>query len=355
MEADDYQGQEALIGYAPIPETGWAAIAREDRGDALSGVIVQRWLGVLLALAGVVLLTIGSLLFARRESRYLRSLVGNIRDIGTSVGEKAHDLSSTSRELASTTTEQEAAVTETSATMEELAHTAGAIAETVERVATQLNEARDNLQRAETDIAASGDRTLALSGRVHEIGAILVLINEISDQTNLLAINAAIEAARAGEAGQGFAVVAEEVRRLAERSKTSAAQIATIVDAAEAENSATVLAMEAGAKQVSRSLALLEAVAVGGEAVAAVDGVGLAVREELPAHRHPVAVGGEQVQLTTQQQRTATEEVVGAMGQVSEGSRRLAAATQQLAMAAEAMTSLATDLDTAAETTSARL
>jgi methyl-accepting chemotaxis protein len=327
VEADDYEGRASLIGYAPIPTTGWAAIAKEDQAAALAGVAQQWWLGALLALGGAVLLTVGALIFARRESRYLRSLVGNVRDIAASVGGRAHDISSTSRELASTTSEQEAAVSETSATMEELARTAGEIAETVDRVATQLNEARDNLQQAEADIAASGDRTLALSGRVHEIGGILVLINEIADQTNLLALNAAIEAARAGDAGQGFTVVADEVRRLAERSKASAGEIATIVNAAEAENSSTVLAMEAGAKQVSRSLALIEA----------------------------VSVGGEQVQLTTQQQRNATEQVVTAMAQLSEGSRQLAAATQQLAGAAESMTSFATDLDNTAETTAARL
>ena len=103
--------------------------------------------------------------------------------------------------------------------MEELARAAASIAETVDHVAIQADTTRDNLEQAQFDIRASGERTLALADRVGEVGVTIALINEIADQTNLLALNATIEAARAGDGGRGFAVVADEVRRLAERSK----------------------------------------------------------------------------------------------------------------------------------------
>jgi methyl-accepting chemotaxis protein len=183
-------------------------------------------------------------------------------------------------------------------------------------VAAQAAETRDNLEQAEADIQASSERTLALSVRVNEIGSILVLMNEIADQTNLLALNAAIEAARAGESGRGFAVVAEEVRRLAERSKSSAADIAVIADGVHSETNATVMAMEKGAKQMQRGLALLEAVT---QATA-------------------------QVRLTTQQQRSATGQVVETMDQLTDASRQVSATAQQIASASASLAGLAENL-----------
>ncbi|HWH01257.1 MAG TPA: methyl-accepting chemotaxis protein [Pilimelia sp.] len=327
LEARDYRGVRAYSGYAVVPLTNWAVIARVDRTEALALATEVLNLGLLLMAAGVVVLVTGGVWFARRESTRMRAVVGEVRTVGTSVSSSAQEVSAASRQLAATTTEQGAAVTQTSATMEELARTAGAIAETVERVSKQLEDTRTNLERAQQDIAASGDRTLALSARVRDISGILQLINEFADQTNLLALNAAIEAARAGETGRGFAVVADEVRRLAERSKASAAEIAEIVSAAETENNSTVLAMEAGAKQLDRSLALIDG----------------------------ATVGGEQVRLTTQQQRAATEQVVSAMAQITDGSRQLSATAQQLAGSAESMAALATDLERTANDTTDRL
>ena len=327
IDGDDYDGVRSFMAYAPVAATGWAVVWSLDRSVALASVAEQRQLGLVLILIGALVLTGVGVWFAGRESRRLRRLVEDIRTVGSSVATSAQELSSASEELANTTTQQSAAVSETSATMEELARSAGAIAETVDRVATQVGDARNNLQRAQHDLGTSGERTLALSQRVQEISGILVLINEIADQTNLLALNATIEAARAGEAGHGFGVVADEVRRLAERSKGSAGEIATIVKAADGENSATVLAMEAGSKQVDHTLSLM-----GG-----------------------VSEGGDQVRLTTQQQRIATEQVVEGMEQLSESSRQMSATAQQLADSAGSMAELARTLDETAEAVSARL
>src|SRR6202035_5585686 len=244
-------------------------------------------------------------------------LVAQVRNAGVEVNSAAAELSASSDELAATTIQQSAAVTQASATTEELARASAAIADTVDEVARQTAETRDNLEQAEADIHESSERTTALAGRVHDIDGLLSLINEIADQTKLLALNAAIEAARAGEGGRGFAGGADGVRRLAERSKASGINIATIIEAVQGETNATVMAMEKGAKQMQRGLALLE---------------------------HVTDAAG-QVRLTTQQQRSATAQVVETMGQLSDASRQVTATAQEIASAAGNLADLAGHLE----------
>jgi methyl-accepting chemotaxis protein len=319
----DPEGHDVIGGSAVSSELGWTVLAQEHTSHSLAPVHDQRVLAVQLVALGALVVGVAALLFSRREARTLSSFADSTIAAGVEVNSAASELSAASDELAATTTQQSAAVTEASATTEELARASAAIADTVEEVAGQAAETRANLQQAEADIQSSSERTLALATRVNDIGALLVLINEIADQTGLLSLNAAIEAARAGEDGRGFAVVAEEVRRLAESSKVSARDIAAIIEGVHAETNATVMAMEKGAKQMQQSLALLDA----------------------------VTDSTDQVRLTTQQQRSATAQVVETMEQLTDASRQVSITAQQIAGAAGNLAQLAGNLDSTATAT----
>ena len=249
--------------------------------------------------------------------RSSQNLVDGLRDGSSRAAASASSLSSASEQLAAVTAEQTSATTATAASMDELARTSTTIADTLELVASQTIKTRENLELANVDTQRSGSRAQALAARVHDITGILELINQVADQTNLLALNAAIEAARAGDAGRGFAVVADEVRRLAERSKSSAAQIATIMAGAEAESTATVMAMEHSATQMQQSLMLLASV---------------------------VEASGR-VKLITEQQRTATEQVGEAIVRITVGSRQVSDTARKISTAAASNARLASEME----------
>ena len=242
------------------------------------------------------------------------TLGGTVYRLRGEVAESAGTLAVAAEKLAAATSEQTNAATATSASMKLLTESAGSIAETIDRM--KAEQTRESLELAQTDLRASGDRTLALAARVNEVEGILKVINGIADQTNLLALNAAIEAARAGDAGLGFAVVADEVRRLAERTKAAAGEIAKLVQGAQAQSSDTILALEKGVTQMERGLVMMKEMA------------------EL----------SNQVQASTHQQQTAAAQVMEAIERIVEGSRLVAATAQDIAAAAASQGDLASGL-----------
>lgn len=169
-----------------------------------------------------------------------------------------------------------------------------------------------------------------LGGRSQEIGEIVEMITGIANQTNLLALNAAIEAARAGEAGRGFAVVADEVRNLAEESKHAADKIAVLIKEIQSETDKAVTSMESGtteveegSKIVNEALAALEQIAAGSQEVANVtqeisaaseqqqSGVVKVVKaiDEIAAVAEEAAAGTEEASGATEEQTAAMEEI----------------------------------------------
>jgi len=200
------------------------------------------------------------------------------RSITQQLRETINQLSSSSSEILATTTqvaagaaETASAVSETSATVEEVKQTAQVatqkakyVSESAQKVAqvAQVSQAGrksvegsiQGMQRIQEQMESVAESIVRLSEQSQAIGEIIATVNDLAEQSNLLAVNAAIEAARAGEQGKGFAVVAQEVKSLAEQSKQATAQVRTILGEIQKATGAAVMAAEQGAKAVEAGM-----------------------------------------------------------------------------------------------------
>lgn len=173
----------------------------------------------------------------RRMLVSLRSMVSEIRDASVSLGAAA-------TEIFAATQEQEAAATSQSSAMEEISRTMDSLSESAAHVSDSVRGVLSNAERTLDNTDEMVGRIGQLSAHAGRIAEILDVIREIADRSDLLALNGSLEASRAGEGGQGFALVASEMRRLAERVTASVEDIKKLVTDIRDSGSSTVMATE---------------------------------------------------------------------------------------------------------------
>lgn len=281
-------------------------------------------------------------------ANWFNTFLDKIHGIISQVAGTAEQMASASEELSSTatlqaqgadhqkdqTTQVATAMQEMSCTVQQVSDNCSSAAEASRRAAETARDGGVVVEKALTQmrsIAESVTKTAKEMGELgrstDQIGRIAGVIDDIADQTNLLALNAAIEAARAGEQGRGFAVVADEVRKLAERTTTATKEIAQMITTIQDGTTGAIKAMEIGSQQVQEGVA---STARAGESLQQI----IHMSEEVGSMITHIATAATQ-------QSGATTDVNQSMDQIAKLVKESASASQQSAKACQDLSELA--------------
>ena len=277
-------------------------------------------------------------------AREVGRIVATIRDAAAEVAHATVELKGNATLVADAALQQEQSTSYMAAAVEELT---ASIAE----VASQSRDA-EQTSHAVSELSAAGSHAIShssgevvslaraigdvsqlmnqLAQRSAEVGQSTGMIREISDQTNLLALNAAIEAARAGEQGRGFAVVADEVRKLAQRARTSADEITHTVGTIQSEIQQAVAHMNSASGQAQESAAHASGAT---EALAKIDAQAAAALDSV----HQIAAGTQQQSVSSSEIAQHVEQIAASTHQNSHAANEAAAMASHLALLANSM------------------
>jgi len=271
-------------------------------------------------------------------------LFDSIREAVVRLSSSASEMMAISAQQSAGAAEQASAVQEVTTTSEEIAITAKQITEnarTVEAMAEETSQsslagtsdvanATDGMTRLKNQVQSIAQSMLQLGDNSQKIGGIVEIIDEISDQTNLLALNAAIEAAGAGEAGKRFAIVAQEVRRLAERTVDATRQIKGLIEEIQKATNSTIMVTEEGTKAVDSAAALVDKVQLS---------FGNIIRMVAETAR-----AAKEISLSTQQQTSACEQMAETMTEVRDVALQVAGSARETERAITEITELTVKL-----------
>jgi methyl-accepting chemotaxis protein len=232
-----------------LEETSRTGRTLSELGAQLNEAATQAGLAT-----GQIAATIGQVALGAQEqaraatdtTEAVNGLAGVIAQVRFSAVETTDSVGSAAKAVSSLA----AAISEVSDASGEVARVSSFAAEAARHGADAVRQTVQGMARIEETVGTSSSRVSELGAKSTQIGAIVETIDDIAEQTNLLALNAAIEAARAGEQGKGFAVVADEVRKLAERSSLATKEIASLIAEVRNVTDAAVEAMEANSREV---------------------------------------------------------------------------------------------------------
>ena len=373
----DYRSKEIIAAWRYVPSMGWGLVAKIDTSEAFASITALGLWIILITIPIMAIVAFVAYLITTRVANPIkmisenavkvgegdltvdmvstnrsdeignlinafRNMIANLRRMtmqvkeGASVlGSSASQISVSTSELASSAAETAAAVEETNVTADEVKQTVHVSSQKARVVSSMSNEATEVAlagKKATDNIIEEMDRIRKQSGLVAEsivklseqtqsIGDIIASVDDIAEQSNLLAVNAAIEAAKAGEYGKGFTVVAQEVRSLADQSKRATTQIKNILTDIQKATGTAVMSTEQGNKAVEAGA---RQSAETGKAI-----------QKLTETIKEAAQSGMQIDASSQEQLTGMDQVVSAIENIKNASNQSVDSVKQLETAAQ--------------------
>jgi methyl-accepting chemotaxis protein len=311
------------------------ARGRSDVTSVLNRALVLLWsIAILAIITGLAI----ALLLTRSITRQLRETIAQLSS-------SSSEILATTTQVAAGAAETASAVSETTATVEEVKQTAQVSSQKAKYVSDSaqkvsqvshsgkkaVEETVQAMRRIQEQVESIAESIVRLSEQSQAIGEIIATVNDLAEQSNLLAVNAAIEAARAGEHGKGFVVVAQEVKSLADQSKHATSQVRSILGDIQKATTAAVLATEQGNKAVEAGV---RQSADAGEAI-----------RLLADSVTEAAQAATQIAASSQQQMIGMDQVALAMENIKQASLQNVSGTRQAETAAQSLHELGQKLN----------
>lgn len=296
---------------------------------------------LIITVIAVAVGVVGFFFLDKALQRVTRGLKQSVNTLGSS----SNEMSASSSQVAASVAEMASAVSETTTTVEEVRQTANMANERAKAVSNRSRQAEESatrgadgvekmrveIQRIEEKMASVGNSISDLSERSQSIGSIITTVDNIAEQSNLLAVNASIEAAKAGEHGRGFAVVAQEVRNLAEQSREATRQVRQILNEIQRGVGKVGMETEQGSRAVQVGIACSKDAT---DAIAS-----------LLTHVSESAQAAIQIAASSQQQLAGMDQIVEAVQNINESGEQNIEAMRQVEELARELSNLGDNLN----------
>ncbi len=321
----DYHGKEAFSAYSPVDFIGqrWALIAEIDKDEALEAQAHLRQAVWLVGMVIVISVVSIGFFFSRSLSRPLQRGAQNLNTTSS-------EIFAAIQQQAGSMKEQAAAVQQTSSTMDEITETGNQVAQRAKEVAQSAEAAsaasemgisavdatHEVMEAIREQVELVAGNIVELSEKTLAIGNIITTVNDIAEQSNLLALNASIEAVGAGSQGERFSVVANEMKNLADQAKESTVEVRRILNEIQSGINSSVMSTEEAVKRVEIGRSKSEVAAETIKQLTDTTAESISAFQQIVAGTGQQQIGLDQVTQALKDIHTATEQTSSGIGQI---------------------------------------